>query len=181
MKILSNTKILAILLIISLILNLMILGIFAYHKYIIKTPETHTNNEIPPHRMMQFFKQELNLSEEQQKDFKILRNNFIDTAKTLQQQMDIIREEIYFETLNQQGDIESIKNKSDSLGILHAKLKVLSSKYFIDMLSMCDENQNPIMKDIIMSIQNTQTNLKCSMNRQHMHQLRNRKGNNPIN
>lgn len=181
MKILSNTKILAILLIISITLNLLITGIFAYHKYMIKTPETKVKDEIPAHRMMQFYSEELNLSKEQENEFTILRNEFIDSAKNIQQQMTKIREEIYFETLKQTADIALIESKSDSLGILHAKLKVVSSKYFIDMLGKCNETQKPIMKDIIMSIQNTRTDMKCSMNRQHMHQHRHRKGNNPIN
>jgi len=179
MKIITNIKLLNWLLLFSLLLNITIAGTIIFHRYTMKTEiMQYEQNEIPRGEMMRFYKEELNLTDTQHSEFRELRMNYIDNARMIQGEMKLLRDYIYKESISESANIDSIKLKSENLGNLHTNLKTLTSTYFITLLQTCDENQKPIMKSIISSMQNSQANIKCSMDRQYQHRNRNRNNQN---
>lgn len=179
MKILTNIKLLNWLLLFSLLLNFTIVGTIIYHRYTINNGMMqYEQNEIPRGEMMRFYREELNLTDTQHSNFRELRMNYIDNARIIQGEMKLLRDYIYEESISGNANLDSIKLKSEKLGDLHTNLKILTSTYFITLLETCDENQKPIMKNIISSMQNSHANIKCTMDRQYKHRNRRNQNNN---
>jgi hypothetical protein len=167
-KIMKNLKLINYLLLLSLLLNVTIIGTFAYNYFTLNNREIRRNairNNNQPMGMMRFFNEELNLSPEQQDEIGEIRFSYMENARKLQDSMIVLRSEIFNETFAEKPNQKFIIDKSNELGKMHAKLKIYSSNYMREMYENCDKTQQGKLKEMFLSMQNTEIEVNCRMNR----------------
>ena len=110
--------------------------------------------EIPNSHLGRFFRDELNLSNEQHQQFRVLRQDFHTNANVLTSEMQVKRNEIMFQLGKEKADTVYLHTLAKEIGNLHEDLKHLTFEYYLDMKSICNEEQ----KDKLFQIFNTMTN-----------------------
>jgi Spy/CpxP family protein refolding chaperone len=87
------------------------------------------------------FEKELNLSDNQQKEFKELRKSFFQASKPVLDSLKLKREEIITSLSQNNPDTANLYKKADDLGRYHAELKRLAIRHYLDLQSKCTPDQ----------------------------------------
>jgi hypothetical protein len=150
----------------SVLLNLGFIGAIATHYFAERRNEKYcakNSVEIPERNLMPWYKKTLNLNDEQFALFRGQNLIFRENAEIISQEMNVLRDSIFDESMNEIPDTTKIHRLSQKLGKYHAELKVLSTRYFINLMNVCDKNQKQQLYHIFYSMQNAQNDMKCNM------------------
>ena len=139
----KNIKILLGIIGLLVLLNLTIVGTILYRKNEVTRYKSQENSQkvLPTNHLGRFFKEELNLSNKQQRAFQAVRQKYHQNSDMLLEKMDENRNDILTELGKETSDTMNLKKLSKDLGYLHTELKNLTMNYYLDMKAICTEKQ----------------------------------------
>lgn len=88
-----------------------------------------------------YFRDGLNLSSEQMKNFSEFNPVFRQNVSVINQSLNTLRRDMLDEMAKQNSDTNRLNNISDSIGYLHANLKKQTYQYYLNFKRICDEEQ----------------------------------------
>lgn len=127
---------------------------FWYHKQQDKkaAQKQQQQVEMPSEQRTRFFREQLNLRQDQMDIFRELNRNYNRSARRVSNELESLRikmvEEMGLESPNQ----EQLDSISVNIGNLHADLKKLTIQYYLDMKEVCDENQQQKLNEIFLTV-----------------------------
>ncbi len=141
--------------VILLATNLSMAITFLYHKQQDKKAAQQTEEstiEVPAEQRTRFFREQLNLNQEQVTQFRELNRNYNRTAREITFQLEKLRSEMVEEL----GKTEPAKEKLDeitkTIGELHTQLKNVTIDYYLGMKTVCDDSQKEKLNEIFQSM-----------------------------
>lgn len=152
----NNNKILIGIIGLLVLLNLTIVGTILYRKNEITSYQSQENSQkvLPTNHLGSFFKEELNLSNKQQRAFQSIRHEYHQNSDILLEKMDKNRNDILTELGKETSDTINLNKLSKDLGFLHTELKNLTMNYYLDMKGICNEKQKEKLFQIFKSMVN---------------------------
>lgn len=88
-----------------------------------------------------YFRDQLNLNAEQMERFREFNPLFRQHVRDINFELSSIRRKMLDEMSSSRCDTVRLKSLSDSIGHLHANLKVLTYKYYLDFKKICNKEQ----------------------------------------
>jgi Heavy-metal resistance len=149
----NSTRILIWVIVILLATNLSMGLSFWYHRQQDKKiAETNSEQvEMPSEQRTRFFRDQLNLNQEQVNVFRDLNRSYNRSARQVSDEMEQLR----IEMVNEMGNAEPSKENLDSIAIkignLHTEMKKLTMDYFMKMKEVCDSSQQEKLKEIFLT------------------------------
>ncbi len=139
----KNTKILIGIIVLLILLNITIVGTILYNKNEVANYKVQDKKEIvaPSNHLGRFFKEELNLSNKQHREFQDIRHQYHQNSDIILKKMEINRNDLLTELGKEKSDTIILNRLSNDLGYLHTELKNLTIQYYLDMKEVCNEKQ----------------------------------------
>ena len=109
--------------------------------------EIDTETEFPnrskqrQRRFGNYMSERLKLTDEQQREFASLRDEFHTKAEAVSIKINEKRKLLYVELAKEGSDLEQLNKIADEIGLLHAELKKLSVNHYISMKKICSPTQ----------------------------------------
>ncbi len=126
--------------------------------------DTNNNNDIVNMPRGRFFKDKLDLNQEQTFIFRDLYHQYKRDASDISDKMKLIRKNMIDELTRENPDTISLNKISVSIGVLHTELKNLTIDYFIDMKNNCTTEQELKLTEIFNSLLNEQSDVRMPNN-----------------
>ncbi len=143
--------------------NLTIIGTIVYKVYF-QSPKIESNQtnkiQVPNQRLGRFFRQELNLSFEQHRQFRSFRHKFHKQANGITFKMMQKRNEMLTELGKEQSDTVRLHQLAKEFGVLHEQLKHCTFEYYLNMKSVCNEQQKEKLFEIFKAMMNNEAEVK---------------------
>ncbi len=95
-----------------------------------------------------YFRDKLNLNRNQMRRFSEFNPEFRQQAMGINIDLATIRKEMIAEMSAMDCDTSRLNSLSDSIGILHAKLKRYTYRYYIDLKDVCDAEQDVLLEQL---------------------------------
>lgn len=127
---------------------------FWYHKQQDKKAAEKVEEaiEMPSEQRTRFFREQLNLKQDQINTFRELNRNYNRNANQISYQLENLRIEMVHEMGKENSSQKSLHPISNNIGQLHSDLKDLTIQYYLDMKEICDKNQQEKLNEIFMSM-----------------------------
>ncbi len=150
--------------VVLLVLNVSILatiGINALHNNDITTQnkrEISANSNLTSENFSgRYFRDKLELSADQMKLFFKINQRFRSEAFSIQDQLAEVRKSMMEEMSAEKSDTLKLNILSSELGSLHARLKVISFQYYLNIKEICSPEQKVKLKEIFKIFFETET------------------------
>ncbi len=104
-----------------------------------------------------YFKDNLMLSSEQMNEFFKINQRFRNEAFSIQVKLSDIRKNMLEEMSAEKTDTLKLNNLSAELGSFHARLKIISYQYYLDIKELCTTEQKVKLKAIFKIFFETET------------------------
>lgn len=147
MKTESKFKWLVWIVVILAIMNISTLGTIMYNRYIssnnsevVSVTRMRMKND-PENFSGRYFRDKLGLDKEQMEKFREINTEFRQKAHEVTQELFRIREEMLNQLSLPDTDTVKLSLLSDSIGMMHADLKKLSFRYYLDVKNICRPDQ----------------------------------------
>lgn len=140
---------------------------FLYHKQQDKKmmeKQEATAIEVPAQRRTRFFREQLNLKQNQIVAFRELNRDFNQNARLINRQLEALRIEMVNELGKENPDQSALDSISKKVGNLHTKLKEETIEYYLKMKNECSEEQMERLNDIFMSMLKRNEDVKLPQN-----------------
>ena len=108
--------------------------------------------EVPSERRTRFFREQLNLGQDQMDTFRELNRNYNQTAWRVTHQLEGLRAEMIKELGKENPREKTLDSISKKIGELHTKLKKETIVYYLQMNEVCNEEQQIKLNEIFMSM-----------------------------
>lgn len=95
-----------------------------------------------------YFREQLNLNREQMKRFSEFNPQFRNNVRNINLDLLKTREQMIREMTSETSDTVKLDKLSDSVGHLHADLKKLTYKYFMEFKKVCNRDQQEKLEQI---------------------------------
>ncbi len=95
-----------------------------------------------------YFRDQLNLSRDQMNRFIEFNPNFRQRIWSINLDMDRLRHQMVIELAKQNCDTGKLNILSDSIGALHANLKKVTCKFYLDIKNICNQQQQEKLEQI---------------------------------
>ena len=95
-----------------------------------------------------YFRDELNLSDEQMKRFSEFNPEFRQKVMAINQNLDVKRHEMLIEMAKKNCDTNRLNLLSDSIGYLHASLKKQTYLYYLNFKRICNQLQQEKLEQL---------------------------------
>jgi len=95
-----------------------------------------------------FFRDQLNLNRSQMDKFVEFNPEFRQQARNININLERMRHQMLMEMAAKNSDNSKLNALSDSIGYLHADLKKLTYKYFLDIKNICDQEQQKKLEQL---------------------------------
>ena len=95
-----------------------------------------------------YFREQLNFNNEQMARFMEFNPLFRERAKSINNDLNLLRQQLLSEMAEKNCDSVRLNSLSDSIGYLHADLKKVTCKYYLDIKNICDQQQQETLKQI---------------------------------
>ena len=95
-----------------------------------------------------YFRDQLNLSRDQMNRFVQFNPVFRQQARSINIGLDRIRHQMLTEMAKKNSDNNKLNMLSDSIGYLHSNLKKLTYRYYIDIKSICNQEQQKKLEQL---------------------------------
>ncbi len=127
-------------------LNIAAIGTIFYHNIQMKKELGYLPQEVYIPRMPvpadgRFMRETLNLDEEQFRQFNLLRHSFHREAMKIRSSLFSLRTDLLRELSKPEPSMSRIRQLTDEIGKDHASLKLLTSKYYLDIKKLCNAGQ----------------------------------------
>ncbi|MDD2255668.1 MAG: hypothetical protein PHQ26_00600 [Bacteroidales bacterium] len=99
-----------------------------------------------------FYRTHLNLDDQQMELFRSINRSFRYDAKRISLQLEQLRTSMLEEMSKKKSDTIRLDLLSDSIGHLHAELKHSTYRYYLEMQSICNDEQQAKLKDIFRAL-----------------------------
>ncbi|MCX6236859.1 MAG: periplasmic heavy metal sensor [Bacteroidia bacterium] len=136
------------------VMNISTVATIVYHKYQSEKAETiavsdqkqlETDSEKFSGR---YFRDQLNLSREQMDKFKEINPVFRPKARDITIELAQKRKQMLIEMAAAKSDTARLNALSDSIGQLHSNLKKITYRYYLEIKSICDPEQQRKLEQI---------------------------------
>jgi len=137
--------------------NLSTIGSFYYHRISeAKTPETKQENQnaIPGEQRTRFFRDQLNLNDEQLDQFRENNRTFNRTARGIEMNLTQLREDLITELGKQNPDSARLNQMAVEVGNNHRELKLVTTTFYLDMKRICTPDQQVKLHELFQSMLN---------------------------
>jgi Spy/CpxP family protein refolding chaperone len=108
--------------------------------------------EMPTEQRTKFFREQLNLRQDQMDTFRELSRSYNRSARRVTNQLEAWRLNMVEIMGEQNPDKEELKTITENIGRLHAELKELTIEYYLSMKAECDEDQQMKLNEIFISM-----------------------------
>lgn len=134
------------------IMNVSTLATILYHQYKSEKQATSTEQRQLEANSEKFsgryFRNKLNLSSSQMDKFREFNPVFRQQARTITIELASKRKQMLQEMAFVKSDSNRLNMLSDSIGFLHSNLKKLTYKYYLDMKSICNAEQQKQLEQL---------------------------------
>ena len=127
---------------------------FWYHKQQDKKAAQQMNEttiEMPAQQRTRFFRDQLNLEQDQIDVFRELNRNFNRKAQQITMDLEVLRIDMVKELGEKNPDTNKLEIIADKIGKLHAELKQVTIEYYLAMNEQCNPEQKEKLNEIFMS------------------------------
>lgn len=151
----KNTYRILIWLIVILVATNLSMGIsFWYHKQQDKKAAAKQEQkvEMPSEQRTRFFREQLNLGQDQIDIFRELNRNYNRNARQFSYQLADLRIQMIEEMGVKNPNNKKLDSISENIGELHTQLKKVTIEYYLEMKEVCNEEQQKKLNEIFMSM-----------------------------
>jgi Spy/CpxP family protein refolding chaperone len=160
----SNRNLLIWLIVILLATNISTIGTIFYHIYFQERPPLpeRPGRElvIPEGHLGRFFRDEMNLTPQQHRQFRDFRQHFHYKADVLVQNMQERRNEMFDELAKENPDTVYLNQLANQIGDLHGQLKRLTYEFYLQMKGVCNPDQQRKLHFIFSEMMNDRAGMK---------------------
>jgi len=142
--------------------NLSTIGSFYYHRMTeAKTPEAKPESQsaIPGEQRARFFRDQLNLNDEQLDQFREINRTFNRTARTIETNLAQLREDLITELGTQNPDSTRLNQMAIEVGNNHRELKQVTTTFYLNMKKICTAEQQAKLHEIFQSMLNKENQI----------------------
>jgi Spy/CpxP family protein refolding chaperone len=157
MKTTINKSVLIWVIVILVATNLSTVGSFYYHKISEgKEKEVKTTEQtvVPGEQRTRFFRDQLNLDDNQLNEFREINRTFNRTARDIEISLSQLRKEIVDELGATHPDSIKLDSLAREIGNDHHNLKQVTTRYYLDMKKICTPEQQARLYEIFQSMLN---------------------------
>jgi len=97
-----------------------------------------------------FFNEHLQLTESQMADFMQVSRKFGQTAGPMTAELDILRRNMIIELARTSPDMGKVEKITEDIGVLHTKMKMATTTYYLGLKSICTPDQQERLKEMFM-------------------------------
>lgn len=154
----KNTYRILIWLIVILAATSLSMGVsFWYHKQQDKKNAELKDQQIvmPSEQRTRFFREQLSLNDAQLDIFRELNRDYNRSARRISVQLEELRVKMVEEMGAKETSEVELNAISEDIGNLHANLKKVTIRYYLEMKEVCDENQQEKLNEIFLSMLKT--------------------------
>ncbi|NOR76398.1 MAG: periplasmic heavy metal sensor [Draconibacterium sp.] len=108
--------------------------------------------DVPSERRTRFFREQLNLGQDQMDIFRELNRDYNKIAWQVTHQLETLRAEMVRELGKENPGEKRLDSISKQIGELHANLKKETIDYYMQMKTVCNEEQKVKLNEIFMSM-----------------------------
>ncbi len=162
-----NVKLLSWLVVILLVTNLATIATVFYHTHqetIAQKGEPET--DAPGDRRTRFFKEQLNLSDDQLEPFREANRRFNRHARGISQTMSQLRVDMLDELFADSASRDNLQQIARKVGMQHEDLKMATCDFYLELKSICNDQQRMQLATIFQSLLNSDERVKLP-GRQH--------------
>lgn len=145
------------LIILLIVTNISTIGSFYYHSISEqKKTEVNSNEQsvVPVEQRTRFFRDQLNLNESQLSSFREINRSFNHTARTIEEQLAVLRKSMIDELGNPISDTLKLKQLAIEVGDRHRELKQVTTSFYLNMKKICTPEQQDKLHSIFQSMLN---------------------------
>jgi len=95
-----------------------------------------------------WFRDQLNFNSEQMSRFVAFNPAFRGNVRNINMDLNLLRQKMLSEMAVENCDTIRLNTLSDSIGILHANLKKVTYKYYLDIKNICDQQQQEKLEQL---------------------------------
>jgi hypothetical protein len=147
------------------ILNISTLITLVYHKnqvierIAVATPDSVKSETASVLYSGRYFRDELNLSNEQMTKFSKFNPQFRQDARAINIKLAAKRHEMLVEMAEKNSDKNRLNQLSDSIGYLHASLKKVTYMYYLNFKNICNQDQQKKLEQLFGEMFNSDTQM----------------------
>jgi len=151
-----NVRLLSWLVVILLVTNMATVATVFYHTHrgeAAKTDQVESN--VPGDRRTRFFKDQLNLDDEQLVPFREANRRFNRHARGITENMGQLRSEMLDELFADSVDRKDLQEIARKVGMEHEQLKMATCDFYLELKSICNKEQKVKLASIFQSLLNS--------------------------
>ena len=95
-----------------------------------------------------WFRDQLNFSNDQMARFVEFNPAFRVNVRNINRDLNLLRQKMLYEMASEKCDTIRLNTLSDSIGTLHANLKKVTYKYYIDIKNICEKQQQQKLEQL---------------------------------
>lgn len=139
----NNNRVLIWVIVVLIILNIATIGTIVYHNYSEKTQQDDTVIMNADGQMIngRYMRQYLGFDNDQVDAFRQANRNFRPHAAMIIYNIDSLKGNMFRELQKQDPDTVKLDNMADKIGLLHCKLKKYTSRFYLQIKSVCKPEQ----------------------------------------
>lgn len=176
----TKRKILIIAIIILFVINISALATIIYNNHQVKkrfVQDENMRKETQNRGMNFFFRDELNLTDEQFEEFKIINKKYFNKSQDIAFKLHNNRILLLEELAKINPNLETMDQVAKEIGELHYELKLNTIEHFMELKNLCNKEQQEYLQHFFMKIIEDQDNSSPRRrNRHDMHQRTERSG-----
>ncbi len=136
---------------------------FWYHRHQeVKAEEAVQQQDVmPSEQRARFFREQLNLNQEQLDVFRELNREFNRSARKESQELEDLRLDMVEEMGKATPSQERLDSMVTEFGGHHSELKQITRDYYLKMKAVCDSSQQEKLKDIFLTVSKSQENVEA--------------------
>lgn len=145
--------------------NIATIGSIYYHLNSEKNTSTEQKYEVPSEQRTRFLTEQLSLTGDQTEQFRNINRTFNRTANPITNQLDDLRIEMLEELSANESNKKKLDDIAQEIGNLHTSLKKATIDFYLQMKSICTEEQQTKMYQIFHSMLNQEEDVKLPRGR----------------
>ena len=145
--------------------NLATIGSVLYHVYSDNKTVREPAAELPNEQRTKFLVDQLGLSIEQSDEFRNMNRTFNRTANPITRDLEDLRLQMLDELAKESPDKEKLTVIAEEIGNLHTELKQATIDLYLQMKSICTEDQQTKLYQIFHSMLNQEEDVKLPRGR----------------
>ncbi|MFA6403965.1 MAG: periplasmic heavy metal sensor [Salinivirgaceae bacterium] len=158
----SKNRMMIWIIVILIFTNLSTIGSFYYHRMKeAKTSDIKHDDpkSFPGEQRTRFFREQLNLNDEQLNAFRDINRHFNQTARGIEMNLAQLRVDLINELGSQNSDSTRLNDIANEVGNNHRELKQVTIAFYLDMKKKCTAEQQAKLHEIFQAMLNKDTQI----------------------